>query len=127
MGKLVFRSIGADGDPWPDFIRNLRGQPGSYVIREHGCDGEVVYVGSAGKSLYDTITRHFQQWKRNKQWWRGMRGAGHDPGLTYRRSICCVGVVVTRPGLHRATEAGLIRRLKPRDNLVQDPSGEAPF
>lgn len=131
---ITYRSIGIDGDPWPAWIRALKGKPGAYVIRDCGAKtsdtctrGEIVYVGSAAGSLYDTITRHFQQWKRRKEWWRGMRGAGHDPGLVYRRATSYVGVVVTSASAARRTESGLIARLSPRDNLVGDPSGEAPF
>ena len=39
-------------------------------------------VRRAGR-LYDTLTRHFQTWRRWKGFWRGQYGEGHDPGLTY--------------------------------------------
>ncbi len=126
MAQLAYKTIGTDGAAWPEWIRALKGKSGAYVIREHGCDGVIAYVGSSGGSLYDTITRHFQQWKRSKQWWRGLRGAGHDPGLTYRRGLCCVAVQLTAKGAHRKAEANLIERLKPRDNITERPDGREP-
>lgn len=128
MNSLAYHSLGTDGTPWPAFVRDLKGKSGAYAIRQHGSDGKVVYVGSSGGSLYDTITRHFQQWKRKKNFWKGLRGAGHDPGLTYSRSHYCVAVQLTAKGRHREAEAKMIERLGPRDNLVAHPDGEeAPF
>lgn len=124
MSSLVYHSIGSDGASWPQWVRDLKTASGAYVIREHGSNGRVLYVGSSGGALYDTITRHFQQWKRKKQWWKGLRGAGHDPGLTYSRARCCVAVCLTRKGSHTEKEADLIRRLRPSDNLVEHPDGE---
>jgi hypothetical protein len=43
-------------------VRELRGKSGVYVIREIG--GPIVYVGSSIARLYDTLTRHLQQWRR---------------------------------------------------------------
>ena len=47
---------------------------------------EIVYVGSSAGTLYDTLTRHFQTWRRYKGFWRGQYAEGHDPGLTYDRA-----------------------------------------
>jgi excinuclease UvrABC nuclease subunit len=121
--RLEYRSIGSEGDPWPQWIRDLRHASGVYVIKQHGHNGEVVYVGSSEKRLYDTITRHFQQWKRKKQWWKGLRGEGHDPGLTYPRGRFCVAIIATTPGQAKVKEADTITRLRPRDNLVARPDG----
>lgn len=124
MSILTYQAIVLDGEPWPVWLRKLKTRSGAYVIKEHGSDGRVVYVGSSGGALYDTITRHFQQWKRHKQWWKGLRGAGHDPGLTYGRTRHCVAVWFTARGAHRAAESRLIARLRPCDNLVEHPGGE---
>ena len=56
---------------------------------------------------------------------KGMRGAHHDPGMTYSRSHCCVAVRITSKGSHFEAEAELIQRLRPRDNLVAHPDGGA--
>ncbi len=126
MSSLNYRSVGLDGEPWPAWVRELKRASGVYVIKNHGDDGKVLYVGSSASHLYDTISRHFQQWKRQKNWWKGLHGAHHDPGMTYRRSLVCVAVRITPKGDHFAEEAELIQRLHPRDNLVQNPDGEEP-
>lgn len=120
---MNFRSIGVDGEPWPQWIRELRHASGAYAFKQHGHDGKVVYVGSSEGRLYDTITRHFQQWKRKKQWWKGMRGEGHDPGMVYSRARHCVAIVITSKGQAKVAEGNLIEKLRPVDNLVKDPAG----
>ncbi|MCA9675621.1 MAG: hypothetical protein KC464_11340, partial [Myxococcales bacterium] len=108
------------------WVRALKGKSGVYVIRE---DGEVVYVGqsSAGK-LYETLTRHFQTWRRWKGYWRGHYGEGHDPGLTYPRASVSVAARVVSDDDALDEEARLIRRLKPRDNVLGQPEVEdVPF
>ena len=70
---------------------------------------------------------HFH-WRRWKGYWRGQYGEGHDPGLTYDRSRVEVAARVTTPGDAIEEEARLIRRLKPRDNLLGQPDEEpVPF
>jgi hypothetical protein len=119
-----FRTVGTDRDQaWPSWAVALRGQPGCYVIRDV-VTGRALYVGSAKKDLYATMTRHFQSWRRNKKWWKGLRGEGaHDPGLVYKRSKSEVAVQLTEPDERLAVEAALIERLQPRDNLVAHPDG----
>ena len=80
--------------------------------------GEIVYVGSSAGRLYDTLTRHFQIWRRYKGFWRGQYGEGHDPGLTYDRDSVEVAVRLTSPSKSLDEEMRLIARLKPRDNLI---------
>ena len=126
--SLNYRSIGLDGEPWPAWVRELKGKSGVYVIKSHGSDGDVLYVGSSAGKLYDTIARHFQRWHRTKNFWKGLRGAHHDPGIVYTRSRSCVAIEFTSKGAHFEREAELIQRLKPRDNLVLNPAGdETPF
>jgi excinuclease UvrABC nuclease subunit len=122
-----YRAIGHDGEPWPQWVRDLKSKSGVYVIKNRDDSYKALYVGSSGGKLRDTLQRHFEQWRRKKNFWKGMRGAHHDPGMTYRRSAVCVAVVITPKGAHLDEEARLIHALKPRDNLVLDPSGDVPF
>ena len=124
---LVYRPIGASGEPYPDWLRELKGKAGVYVIR-HAASLEILYVGSSSSRLYDTLTRHFQQWRRYKGYWRGQYAEGHDPGLTYDRARVEVAVKVTSPADAIDEEARLIHRLKPRDNVIgQAELEDAPF
>ena len=126
---LVYHAIGGDGDPWPAWLRGYAKACGAYVIRDKSSKS-VLYVGSSTARLYDTISRHFQTWGRQKRFWKEMRGKHHDPGMTYARGRCEVAVKLVSCGGERAEEARLIARLKPRDNLTEHPDGEledAPF
>ena len=71
---LKYRPVGASGEPYPDWVRELDGKSGVYIIREIQRDGSyvTVYVGEshAGR-LYQTLTRHFQTWRRAKKFWAG--------------------------------------------------------
>jgi hypothetical protein len=119
--ELTWHWIGTDGDPWPEWLRAYKSACGVYAIKE---SGKAVYVGSSRKRLYDTVTRHFQQWKRKKNWWKGLHGAHHDPGIVYQRKKCQIAVYTAACGDETSEEARLIDRLKPRDNLVEHPDGE---
>jgi hypothetical protein len=71
--SLTYRPIGADGR-YPAWVRALRGKSGVYLIRERQRDGShpVVYIGeSHADRLYQTLTRHFQTWRRHKKFWSG--------------------------------------------------------
>ncbi len=127
-GALTYRPVGERGAPYPDWLRALRGSSGVCVIRDRS-SRQIVYVGqsSAGR-LYETLTRHFQDWRRWKGFWREQYGEGHDPGLTYPRGACEAAVRVTSPADALDEEARLIRRLRPRDNLLgQEPADGVPF
>jgi len=127
-GSLIYRTLGSDGERWPSWLHSFKTTCGVYVIRDKS-SGSALYVGSSKNRLYDTITRHFQQWKRRKNWWKGAYGAGHDPGMTYLRSRCEVAVRVVACGDQLDEESRLIAKLRPRDNLVEHPDGdeEIPF
>ena len=57
-GNLVYRAVGEPGERYPDWVRDLKGKSGVYVIRQ---GGDTVYVGeSHTDKLYETLTRHFQ-------------------------------------------------------------------
>jgi hypothetical protein len=123
--SLSYRPIGATGR-YPDWVRALRGKSGVYIIRERQRDGTnpVVYIGEshAGR-LYQTLTRHFQTWRRHKKFWSGQYtgSQSHDPGLTYNRARCTVAVRVLPAERAIAEETRLIMRLRPRDNLIGQP------
>ena len=125
--SLVYRTVGAAGEPYPEWVRALKDKSGVYVIRE--IDGDVVYVGSSAGRLYDTLTRHLQTWRRWKGFWKGQYGEGHDPGLAYERDSVEIAVRLTSPASALDEEMRLIRKLKPRDNLIGQPEvlEEAPF
>jgi len=117
---FVYRRVGTSGDAYPDWVRALKGKAGVYVIRD-AYSHEVVYVGSSAGRLYDTLTRHFQTWRRWKGFWKGQYGEGHDPGLTYERDSVEVAIRTTSPAKSLDEEMRLIARLKPRDNLIGQP------
>ena len=125
-----YRPVGESGEPYPAWVRRLRGQSGVYVIRE--IDGPIVYVGSSVGRLYETLTRHLQTWRRYKGYWRGQFAEGADPGLTYKRSTVEVAIKTTTPDDAHEEELRMIRRLQPRDNQLGQPEPEpeleeAPF
>jgi len=125
---LVYRPLGESGDPYPDWVRALKGRAGVYVIRDVETH-EIVYVGSSAGRLYDTLTRHFQRWRRYKGFWRGQYAEGHDPGLTYERDSVQVAIRLTTPDDSLDEEMRLIARLRPRDNLIgqADEAEAVPF
>jgi murein DD-endopeptidase MepM/ murein hydrolase activator NlpD len=117
---LVFRPVGSSGEPYPKWLRGLRGQSGVYFIRERSADGnesELVYIGqSQAGRLYETLTRHFQTWRRAKGFWRGY--SENDPGMTYARERVEVAVRITTPSRALEEEARFIRAMRPRDNVL---------
>lgn len=125
----AYRAVGESGDPYPDWVRSLRGQSGVYVIRE--INGPIMYVGSSVGRLYETLTRHFQRWRRWKGYWREHQFAeGADPGLTYKRNTVEVAIKLTTPGDAHEEEMRMIQRLRPEDNQLGQPEPEledAPF
>ena len=128
---LIYRPVGTSGERYPEWIRALDGKSGVYVIKEVLRDGseQIVYVGESHTGrLYDTLTRHLQTWQRSKKFWRDQFGGqGHDPGLTYPRHRVLVAARVLSPARAMAEETRLIRKLRPRDNLLkqaEDTTGE---
>jgi hypothetical protein len=126
---LKYRPVGGSGEPYPDWVRMLDGKSGVYIFRETQNDGttEVVYVGQSSTGrLYQTLTRHFQTWRRAKKFWTGQYtgSQSHDPGLTYDRKRITVAVRVLPATRALAEEARLIARLRPRDNLIGQPSDD---
>ena len=129
--RMVFRPMGRTGEPYPPWVRDLKGKSGAYVIRAVGLfSSTIVYVGEshAGR-LYDTICRHFQGWRREKTRWLGFFvPSDNDPGTTYDREVCEVAVRVTAVGCDLGTcalQKELIRKWKPRDNILDVPKPDA--
>ncbi len=119
---LTFSEVGPAG-AYPDWVRALRGQSGGYVIaekpRRSGLSAQVVYVGeSHSNNLYETLTRHFQQWARRKTWWAKQFGRTDAPGTTYQRGRCLVAVVLAPRELAIDLQWRLIELLSPRDNVI---------
>lgn len=125
----AYRPVGERGERYPEWVQRLRGASGVYVIREIG--GPIVYVGSSVRRLYETLTRHFQTWRRWKGYWREHQFAeGADPGLTYDRNSVEVAIKLTTPDDAHEEELRMIRRLQPRDNQLGQLEPEledAPF
>jgi hypothetical protein len=124
--SLTYRPIGASGESYPAWLRALAGKSGVYILRETQRDGStpIVYVGESHTGrLYQTLTRHFQTWRRAKKFWTGQYtgSQSHDPGLTYDRARITVAVRVLPAARAIAEEARLIARLRPRDNLLGQP------
>lgn len=129
--SLVYRPIGRVGERYPEWVRALRGKSGVYVIREIQADGSElpVYVGESHTGrLYQTLTRHFQTWRRYKKFWaKQYGGQGHDPGLTYPRDKVTVAARVLSDERAMVEEARLIAKIRPRDNLLGQPEDVVPF
>jgi hypothetical protein len=123
---LHYRPIGSSGEPYPDWLRALKGKSGVYIIRD---GATILYVGESHTNrLYQTLTRHFQTWRRWNTHWKNQYTQGHDPGLTYPRDRVTVAVCITTSATALDQEARLIARLRPRDNLLGQPEDEAvPF
>lgn len=127
---LTYRDLGKSRERYPEWVHELKGRSGVYVIREWDDDEpRVVYVGESHTGrLYETMTRHFSKWRRWDPFWRGQYSQGHDPGVTYRRDHVEVAVRFTSPEDAIDEEARLIERLRPRDNLRgQDDDDDVPF
>ena len=116
----AYRRVGDRGEAYPDWVRALKGEAGVYVIRDADTH-ECLYVGSSAGRLYDTLTRHFQTWRRWKGFWKGQYGEGADPGLTYPRAAVEVAVRLTSPDDALDEEMRVIARLRPRDNQIGQP------
>ena len=123
-GTSAYRRLGDRGEPYPDWVRALKGKAGVYIIRDADTH-ECLYVGSSAGRLYDTLTRHFQTWRRWKGFWKGQYGECADPGLTYPRADVEVAVRLTSPGAALDEEMRTIARLRPRDNQIGQPDTAA--
>jgi hypothetical protein len=123
-------ALGPGASAYPAALRALRGKSGVYAIRKPAgwiSSAEVLYVGESHTGrLYQTLTRHFQQWRRGKDWWRGKFSSEQtDPGHTYDRGAVEVMWKVATPARAILWQSAWIRSFKPRDNSPD--VGEVPF
>lgn len=124
--STVWRTVGRPGEAYPAWVRDLKGKSGVYLIRDAG-SSRVAYVGESHTDrLYETLTRHFQRWRRKKGFWAGFFDRSeNDPGVTYDRGAVEVSVRVTPRNRALSVESALIARLKPTDN--REGAGDVPF
>lgn len=116
--SLVWGPIGHGGN-FAEWVPELRGSSGAYLIRSTDTH-EIFYVGESHSGrLYETLTRHFQNWQ------------GPTAGYTYDRNRVEVAVVVAPAGDAVDLQFDLIAEYEPRDNeLGQGIDGddeEIPF
>lgn len=63
----AYRAIGKRGHRYPEWVRDLHGKSGVYVIRDLE-GGATQYVGESHKGrLKKTLLRHFQKWTRRRR------------------------------------------------------------
>ncbi len=107
-------SRGGDYAPQLAGIRGAR-VSGVYAIAERR-SRRVLYVGESHTGrLYDTITRHFREWRTDpRQDAQGRRRGG----TMYNRLQVLVAYVVTEADVAQAAQFAEISRLRPRDNQV---------
>lgn len=98
------------GEDWPQWVKELRGKSGIYVIRSKE-SGAILYVGESHSGrLKKTLLRHFQAW------------SGKTAGNTYSRSAVEIAVISTPPAKAVPLQNRLIVQLQPRDNKLS-PAG----
>ncbi len=122
--KFKFASVGNRGEAYPEWITSTADDNGVYLIRD-ATTKRLLYVGSSSRnSLYSTVTRHLQTWRRSKKFWKGRYSEDdHDPGMTYPRSSVEVAVRVMPSDIAALNEEmRLIETLRPRDNILLQAS-----
>lgn len=88
-----------------DWVRALDGHNGVYLLRAAGTD-EVIYIGESHSGrLYDTMTRHLQNWD----------GFGSGPSYVPANVEVAV-LLVEDPEEAIALQYELIQRYQPEDN-----------
>lgn len=118
---LVWQKVwDAEDQRYAEWVRDLVGESGIYVIRSSQT-GAIKYVGeSHSGKLYQTLTRHFQQWndRHEVNAMGGRRG-----GPVYDRSRVDVAAVLCAPGEAVTLQYALIQELGPVDNIVTGDAG----
>lgn len=109
---------GGDYAPQLTQVRGAR-VSGVYAIAERR-SRRVLYVGESHTGrLYDTITRHFREWRTDpRQDAQGRRRGG----TMYDRADVLVAFVITEDDAAQAFQFAEISRLQPRDNQVSGDS-----
>lgn len=121
---MTFKEVGKSGERYPQWVLDLAGKSGAYLIK---VDGVLAYIGESHTgSLYETSTRHFQRWTRSKA--QDREYSKHDPGLTYPRGRCTMAAVICHKDKAIALQDRLIAKMKPRDNIAGAPDdSDVPF
>ena len=107
MARYRWRSPLADDGGFADWIYDLRGHSGVYLIRD-ARTREIVYIGeSHTRRLFETLTRHLYAWN------------GRGAGPSYHPAVVEIAVLVAETPLDDpvADQYGLIQRHEPRDNI----------
>lgn len=104
-----------EGERYALWVRKLKGRSGVYVIRSNTTD-EILYVGESHENrLYQTLTRHFQQW--NDRYEIDPAGGRHG-GPTYDRNRVEVAAHLCAGSVAAERQYEFIHELEPRDNQV---------
>ena len=109
--SLEFRRV-KNGHAVADWVKELKGKSGVYVIREPRFFGEVLYCGESHTGrLYATLLRHFQHW------------TGKTAGPTF--PVSKVEVAVVRCPAARALDlqSAMIAEYRPKLNVAEKPKG----
>lgn len=110
-----YQSMGSSGGSTPAWLGKLEGARGVYAIRDVLEPG-VAYVGSSDRDLRSAILRHFPEGRPGR---RGPGSSSARGAPAYRRNSAMVAVwEVDQAGDVVATKAGILGRLRPRDNHV---------
>lgn len=107
--SLEFRNV-KEGRQIAEWVRELKGKSGVYVIRERGFLGSVLYIGESHSGrLYSTLLRHFQKWR------------GKTAGVTFAASK--VEVAIVRCPANRALDLqnNMIAEFRPKLNVAEKP------
>jgi hypothetical protein len=98
-GTWHWIDLGSDGDPYPFALRGLTKARGVYLIRDKRTKS-IVYAGSSKNSLYGTLSRHFQSWRRAKKFWHGQYGKAHGISPT----VSLTAIADGKSHVHTAAE-----------------------
>lgn len=97
----------------------LKLQRASGVYAIWSTSGKLLYIGESHTGqLYDTITRHFRDWRVAADDAQGRRRGGHE----YKRGGVKVAVYTTEPGAAQDVQLDFIRAMNPRDNVLDGHS-----
>lgn len=116
LGESVPAIVGGKYHPHLAAIRSTRSS-GIYAIV---AGRSVLYVGESHSGrLYDTITRHFREWKIDPR--KDAQGRRRG-GTQYDRRKVRVVYVITEPDTAQTLQYAEIERLRPRDNSIDGKS-----
>jgi hypothetical protein len=109
--SLQFRPV-KEGRAVAQWVKDLKGRSGVYVIREPGFFGEMLYCGESHTGrLYATLLRHFQHW------------TGETAGETFAASKVEVAVVRCPAARARDLQNAMIAEYRPKLNVAEKPKG----